>query len=113
MSQNLLATIASISRIVISVFMLVLGGYLLIRGRLGFRKYSVKGLVVRIIGALILVASAMYFLYGQRNLFHTYTLLIQVVILLAGLLLLWILAEKPARQPAAARCHPHLSIRSG
>jgi hypothetical protein len=76
--------------------MLVFGAYLLAAGKLRLGRYGVKGVPVRLIGAFILLASAIYFLSGQRGFFHRYGLALQLVVLLAGVLLLWILAEKPA-----------------
>jgi hypothetical protein len=97
MSIGLMDTLALISRIVISLVMLALGLYLLAAGRLSLRGYSAKGLMVRIIGAIFLLASGIYFLYPLRNiLFHRYGVLGQVLILLVGLVVLWLTAKKPA-----------------
>ena len=96
MSPNVMQTLSLIARIFISVCMLAFGAYLLLTGKLGISKYSVKGLPVRIIGAVILLGSAIFFLTLPRGFFNKYGLVIQVVLLLAGVILLWILAEKPA-----------------
>jgi hypothetical protein len=91
--------------------MLGLGGYLLIAGGIRLGKYSVKGVTVRIIGIVIFFGSAFYFLSVQRGFFYKYALLIQALILLAGILALWILAEKPAaHEPLPAATH---SFQSG
>jgi hypothetical protein len=106
MSPTAMQTLALVSRIFFSLVMLILGGYLLITGGIRIRKYSVKGVVVRIIGAVIFLSSAIYFLYAQRGLFHNYGLLIQALILLAGIIVLWILAEKPGpHEPLPAATH--------
>ena len=106
MSPNILQTLALVARIVISVCMLVLGATLLIAGRLRVRNYSVKGVIVRITGVVLLLGAAIYFFYGERGFIHKYGLVIQTVLLLAGIVLLWILAEKPARhQPLPAEMH--------
>jgi organic radical activating enzyme len=96
MNQNVTQTIMLISRIVVSVGLLVFGGYFLIVGKLSIRKYSLKGLWVRIIGAVTLLGSAIYFLGEERGFFHKYGIIIQLVLLLAVVVLLWILAEKPS-----------------
>lgn len=95
MSPNLTQTLSLVARIFISVCMLAFGAYLLITGKLRISKYSVKGLPVRIIGAVILLGSAIYFLSERRGFFHKYSPIVQLVLLLAGVILLWILAEKP------------------
>ena len=106
MSPNVMQTIALVARIVISVCLLVLGAYLLIAGRLKIGSYNVKGVVVRLIGAVLLLGSAIYFLSGGRGFMHKYGLVIQALLLLAGIIILWILAEKPARhQPLPAEAH--------
>jgi len=97
MPANLTQTLALVARIFVSVCMLAFGAYLLIAGRFRIRKYAVKGVAVRIIGAVILLGSAIFFLTEQRGFFHQYGLVIQVVLLLVGVALLWILAEKPAK----------------
>lgn len=106
MSPTAMQTLALVSRIFFSLVMLILGGFLLITGGLRIRKYSVKGLVVRIIGIVIILGSALYFVYGQRGGFNKYALVFQALILLAGILILWILAEKPGRhEPLPAATH--------
>jgi hypothetical protein len=95
MSPNLTQTLSLVARIFISVCMLAFGAYLLITGKLRISKYSVKGLPVRIISAVILLGSAIYFLSERRGFFHKYSPIVQLVLLLTGVILLWILAEKP------------------
>jgi len=97
MSPNVTQTLALVARIFISVCMLASGAYLLIAGKLRISKYSLKGVPVRIIGAVILLGSAIFFLTERRGFFHKYGLIVQLVLLLAGVILLWILAKKPAR----------------
>jgi hypothetical protein len=96
MSPNVIQTLTLVSRIFFSICMLALGGYLIIAGRLRILNYSVKGVFVRIIGLVILLGSAIFFLFEQRGFFHKYGLLTQALILLAGIIVLWILAKKPA-----------------
>ena len=60
------------------------------------------GVPVRIIGAVILLGSAFVLFSQQRGFFHKYGLIIQLVLLLAGLLLLWILAKKPSAAESLA-----------
>ena len=111
MSPTTLSTLTLVAKIFFSIIMLAFGGYLLIAGRLKVRTYSVKGVMVRIIGAVILLGSPIFFFYAQRGFLHKYGLLIQAVLLLAGVIVLWILAEKPARhQPLPAATH---SLQSG
>ncbi len=97
MSPNITHTLALVASIFISVCMLAFGAYLLVAGKLRISKYGVKGGLVRIIGAVILLGSPIYFLFVRRGFFHRYGTIIQVVLLLAGVILLWILAEKPAK----------------
>jgi organic radical activating enzyme len=97
MFQNVMPTLTLVTRIFISVFLLVFGGYFLIAGKLRIGKYSVKGLWVRIIGAVTLLGSAIYFLAEQRGFFQRYGVLVQLILLLVAVVLLWILAKKPAR----------------
>jgi hypothetical protein len=105
MSPNVTQTLSLVARIFISVCMLASGAYLLIAGKLRVGRYRVKGLPVRIVGAVFLLGAAIFFLTLQRGFFHQYGILIQLVLLLAGALLLWILAEKPA---LAAHLPPEL-----
>ena len=97
MSPNVTQTLALVARIFISICMFAFGAYLLIAGKLRVSKYRLKGVPVRIIGAVILLGSAIYFLTEGRGFFHRYGLILQLVLLLAGVILLWIFAEKPAR----------------
>lgn len=111
MSPTEMQTLSLVSSIFFSLVMLGLGGYLLIAGGIRIGRYSVKGAIVRIIGIVILFGSAIYFLSLQRGLFHKYGLLIQALILLAGIIVLWILAEKPGlHEPLPAATH---SLQSG
>jgi hypothetical protein len=106
MSPSVLQTIALVARITISVWMLVLGAYLLISGRLKAGQYSVMGVFVRLNGVVLLLGSVLYFFYGERGFLHKYGLVLQTVLLLAGVLLLWALAEKPAgHKPLPAETH--------
>jgi hypothetical protein len=108
MSPNVTQTLTLVASIFISVCMLASGAYLLIAGKLRISKHSVKGLPVRIIGAVILLGSAIYFFSEQRGFFHRYGIIIQLVLLLAGVILLWILAEKPANAgPLPADTHTY------
>jgi hypothetical protein len=110
MSPTVIQTLSLVSRIFVSLCMLALGLYLLIAGRSRIQKYAVKGLGVRIIGLVILLGSAIFFLTEQRGYFHTYGFLLQVLILLAGLILLYIMAEKPAaHEPLPAASHTYKS----
>jgi hypothetical protein len=97
MSPTVTQTVSLVARVFISVCMLASGAYLLIAGKLRIGKYRVNGLPVRIIGAVILLGSAIFFLTERRGFFHQYGLIVQLILLLAGAILLWILAEKPAR----------------
>lgn len=106
MSASTMQTLALVARIIISVGMLVFGGYLLIAGKLKIHKYLVKGTAARIIGAVILAGATLVFLTGGRGFFNQYGLVIQLVILLAGVILLWAFAEKPAvAAPLPAETH--------
>jgi Radical SAM superfamily/Coenzyme PQQ synthesis protein D (PqqD) len=97
MSPNITQTLSLVARIFISICMLAFGTYLLIAGKLKISKYNVKGVPVRIIGAVLLLGSALFFLSMRRGFFHKYGLIVQLVLLLAGVILLWILAEKPTK----------------
>ncbi len=97
MSPNITQTLSLVARIFISVCMFAFGAYLLIAGRLRVSKYKVKGVPVRMIGAVILLGAAIFFLSEGRGFFHKYGLILQLVLLLAGAILLWFLAEKPKR----------------
>jgi hypothetical protein len=106
MSPNVMQSLLLVAQILVSVCMLVLGAYLLIAGKLSINKYSVKGVLVRVIGAVILLGSAFILFSRQRGFFHKYGLIIQLILLLAGVILLWILAKKPAAaQPMPAETH--------
>jgi len=111
MSPTEMQTLTLVSSIFFSLLMLGLGGYLFIAGGIRIGKYNVKGVIVRIIGIVIFFGSAIYFLSVQRGFFHKYGLLIQALILLAGIIVLWILAEKPGlHEPLPAATH---SLQSG
>jgi hypothetical protein len=97
MSPNLTQTLSLVARIFISVCMLASGAYLLITGKLRINKYKVKGVAVRIIGAVILLGAAIFFLSEGRGFFYKYGPIVQLFLLLVGLVILWILAEKPSR----------------
>ncbi len=106
MSPTTWSTLTLIARIFFSACMLALGVYLLVAGKLKVRNYSIKGVIVRIIGAVILLGSALYFFYEQRGFLHKYGLLTQAILFLAGIIILWLLAEKPAtHQPLPAATH--------
>ena len=110
MSPNVTQTITLVARIFISVCMLASGAYLLIAGKLRISKYCAKGGLVRIIGVVILLGSAIFLLSEQRGFFHKYGLIVQLVLLLAGVLLLWILSEKPAKAaPLPPETHTYQS----
>ncbi len=106
MSPTMLHTLDLISRNIFLIIMPLLGLYLLIAGRLKVGVYGVKGWFVRIIGVVFLLDAAVFYFLGERGFLHKYNILIQAFLLLAGLLILWILAEKPARhQPLPAETH--------
>jgi hypothetical protein len=106
MSVNVMQSLALAAWVLVSICMLVFGAYLLIAGKFRINKYHVKGVPVRIIGAVILLGSAFVLFYGQRGFFHQYGFVLQLVLLLAGLILLWALAKKPApTQPLPAETH--------
>lgn len=110
MSPNVMQSLILVARIVIAVFMFVFGAYLLITGKVKLGKYNAKGVALRVIGAVILLGSALFFLYQQRGFFHQYGLIIQAVILLVSLILLWVIAEKPAaHQPLPIATHTQQS----
>jgi len=95
-----------ISRIIFLILVPLLGLFLLIAGRLKVGVYSVKGWFVRLIGVVFVLDAAIFYFLGQRGFLHKNSILIQALLLLAGLLVLWILAEKPARhQPLPAETH--------
>ena len=111
MSQTTMQTLTLIAWVFFFVCMLGFGAYLLIAGRLKIRNYSVKGMLVRIIGAVILLGSTIFYFYWQRGFFHKYGLLIQALLLLTGIIILWIKSDKPAQAkhlPAATH-----SLQSG
>jgi hypothetical protein len=106
MVPNTIQTIASASSIFFSLILLFLGAYLIIVGNIRVRAYSINGVIVRIIGSVLVLGSALYFLYIRRGNFHKYGLMIQAVILLASLLVLWILSKKPSpHEPLPAATH--------
>jgi hypothetical protein len=106
MSPSLMNTLDLVSRYVFFVIMPLLGLFLLIAGRLKVRNFSVKGVIVRIIGVVFLLDAAMFYFLGQRGFLHKYSVLLQAVLLLAGFIVLWILAEKPVpHQPLKAETH--------
>ena len=106
MSQNVMQSLTMVAWAFISVCMFVLGAFLLITGKFRITRYSHKGLAVRIIGAVILSGSAFILFSRQRGFFHRYGLIVQLVLLLAGVILLWILSKKPsAVQPLPAETH--------
>lgn len=106
MSPNVTQSIALVARVVISASMLILGAYLLIAGKFKLRTYIIMGVAVRIIGAVLLLGSAIFLLSGGRGFFNQYGLFIQAALLLVGIIILWILAEKPAaHQPLEAATH--------
>jgi hypothetical protein len=110
MVPNTIQTIASVSSIFFSLILLFLGAYLIIVGNLRVRAYSMNGVIVRIIGIVLVLGSALYFLYAPRGNFHKYGLMIQAVILLASLLVLWVLAKKPGpHEPLPAAIHTYKS----
>jgi hypothetical protein len=106
MSPNLLNTLNLLARYVFLVVMPLLGLFLLIAGRLKVGNYSAKGVIVRIIGIVFLLVAVSFYFFIHRGFLNRYSILIQAVLLLAGILILWILAEKPARhQPLPAETH--------
>jgi len=111
MSPTAMQTLALVSRIFFSLLMFVLGAYLLIAGGFRIRNYSVKSGIVRIIGIVIILGSAIYFLEEQRGGFYKYGFLIQALILLAAIIVLWILVKKPGpHEPLPVATH---SFQSG
>jgi organic radical activating enzyme len=110
MSPSIMQSLILVARIVIAVFMFVFGAYLLIAGKLTLAKHSIKGAATRIIGAVILLGSALFFLYQQRGFFHQYGLIVQAILLLGGVIILWVIAEKPAaHQPLPVATHTQQS----
>jgi hypothetical protein len=110
MSPHLSQTIALVARIFISSLMLLLGTYLLVTSRLKLIGFSVKGMLVRVVGAVLLLGSAIFLVSGGRGFFNQYGLLIQIGILLAGIIALWLKAEKPSSQlPLAVATHTYQS----
>jgi hypothetical protein len=110
MSSNLIQSLLLVAQILLSVCMLVLGAYLLIAGKLNIKRYTLKGVPVRIIGAVILLGSALILFSRQRGFFHKYGMILQLLLLLAGLIILWILAKKPsAVKPLPAETHTYQS----
>jgi len=106
MSPNLTQTITLLARIVIAASMLILGLYLLFIGKFKAGNYLVKGVLVRIIGVVFLLGSAIFLVSGGRGFFNQYGVFIQMVLLLGGVVVLWVLAEKPAfHQPLPATTH--------
>jgi Radical SAM superfamily/Coenzyme PQQ synthesis protein D (PqqD) len=106
MSPNTTQSLILAARIIISLSMFAFGAILLFMGKLALVKHSVKGTSARVIGGVLIVGSALFFLYQSRGFFHQYTLLIQVLVLLAALIALWIIAEKPAaHKPLPAATH--------
>jgi hypothetical protein len=106
MSQSVMQSLTMAAWTFVSVCMLVLGAFLLIKGQIRLLRHSMKGVPVRIIGAVILLGSALILFSGQRGFFHRYGLIVQLVLLLVGMILLWILAKKPtAAQPLPAETH--------
>ena len=96
-----------VSKVVFLVIMLILGLYFLIAGRFrisvyqghrcgcpGHRARAHRG------------CSVYLYLFVHRGFLFRYSILIQAVVLLAGIVVLWFLAEKPARhQPLPAETH--------
>lgn len=106
MSPNLLNALNLVARDVFLVVMPLLGLFLLIFGRLKVGKYSVKGVIVRIIGIVFLLVAIYFYFFVHRGFLNRYSILIQAVLLLAGILILWISAEKPApHQPLPVETH--------
>jgi hypothetical protein len=109
MSPTVLNLLDLVARYVFFVIMLFLGLFLLVAGRLKVLNIRVKGIVVRVIGVVFLLAAA-YSIYStqfvQRGFIHKYSILIQAVLLLAGFIILWTQAEKPVHhQPLPAETH--------
>jgi hypothetical protein len=110
MSPIVMQSLLLAAWIFVSVCMLVFGAYLLIVGKFMINRYSMQGVAVRIIGAVILLGSAFILFSRQRGFFHRYGMIIQLVLLLVGLILLWLLAKKPsAAEPLPAEMHTYQS----
>jgi hypothetical protein len=106
MSPTVMAILDLVARYVFFVILLFLGLFLLIAGRLKLLNYSAKGVMVRLIGVVFLLAAVLFSFLVQRGFLHKYGILLQALILIAGFILLWILAEKPVRaQPLPAETH--------
>jgi hypothetical protein len=106
MSPTVLHNLDMVSRVVFLVIMLLLGVYLFIAGRLKITNYSVKGVLVRIIGVVFVLGAVALYFFVHRGFLYKYSILLQAVLLLVGLLVLWILAEKPAHHlPLPAETH--------
>ena len=96
----MLSTLTLVSRIFFSLLMLVFGIFLLVMGRLKIGNYKAGGIGVRIVGAMILLGSALFF-------HQKYGLPIQAILLLVALLSLWFLSEKPAPHQALPAAMHH------
>ena len=96
----MLSTVMLVSRIFFSLLMLAFGIFLLVMGRLKIGDYKAGGIGVRIVGAMILLGSALFF---QQK----YGLPIQAILLLVALLSLWFLSEKPAPHQALPAAMHH------
>lgn len=110
MSQTVMDLLDLVSRYVFFVIMLFMGLFLLIAGRLKLARYQAKGIAVRIVGVVFLLDAAIFYFFGQRGFLHRYSILLQALVLLAGLIVLWIMAEKPGvNQPLPAGTHAYQS----
>jgi hypothetical protein len=106
MSQTVLNTLDLLSRYVFLIVLPLLGLFLLIAGRLKIGSYNARGVIVRIIGIVFILVAVYLYFFVHRGFLYRYSILFQTVILLVGMVLLWILAEKPASHlPLAAETH--------
>lgn len=95
MSPSLLKSIIFAFWIFVFACALIFGLYLLIAGKFRLGKFNTKGMVVRLVGGIFILASTIFYFYWQRGFLHQYGLLIQAFILLMGMIVLWKSSEKP------------------
>ncbi len=89
--------------IVFSIGMVLLGLFAIIIGEIKLRQYKLKGLAVRILGAVLFLGAAAYFIPKVG-------LAVETIIALAVILTGYILSEKPARaQHLTAGTHHYQS----
>jgi hypothetical protein len=106
MSQTVLNNLDMLSRYVFLVGLPLLGLFLFIAGKVKIGSINVKGVVVRIVGIVFILAAVYLYLFVHRGFLYKYSIVLQALLLLVGIILLWINAEKPAsHQPLPAETH--------